>query len=191
MQIDEFVGNTGVDKLNMLCDPKAAGDEVRTGPSSSKGPTHAVLGANLQVVITSNLTKAELHTVYANQDFAAEQVQAFFDRCVLLDLYSLGVETRPEQDRFDLDAGRLCATIASMAAKADVPFPRQPVPPSAAFLKGWEEPRAITAPRAKRPRFSCPGALRYGPDKAARVEANTGEDEDAAGVEEDGYGPTP
>ena len=125
--IDEFSAKTDLAKMRNLLDKHSAGLEVRTG-SSKSGRTHSKLPRHLVVLLTSNWQPQELVDKYKEAGATDVDIAAFWERVALVDLFHLGVVTRPEAERVDLDPARVAATIASASAQEALPFVRQAVP---------------------------------------------------------------
>ena len=159
LQIDEFEAKTHLSKLRNLLDPHSEGFEVRTG-SSKSGSTHTCLPESLMVIVTSNWTKAQLDSQFLQQGAKAADIDAFWERVTLIDLYAAGVEKRPKEERVDLEPARVAATVAHFASTGPQGFTRQAPPPERPRpLKATFPHLADAAPEAKRRRLSAPATF--------------------------------
>ena len=163
LQIDEFEGKTSLAKMKNLLEPHNSGFEVRTG-SSKAGQTHTALPQDMRVLITSNWKKEELARAYTGSGATEEDLDAFWERVTVIDLFRRGVLKRPRQERQDLPPERVAATMVALAAKEVLPFPRQATPSSCTVTgpRGHSPPPASFSPRPdppKRRRLSAPAQL--------------------------------
>ena len=164
LQIDEFEGKTPLAKMKNLLEPHNEGFEVRTG-SSKSGTTHSSLPKDLRVLITSNWTKAELVRAYKGAGATDHDLDALWERVLLIDLFESSVVKRPREHREDLPPARVAATLVAMAAAPSLPFPRQTAPTSTSVVLpsgNSPPPRSFSpqpSPLPKRRRLSAPGKL--------------------------------
>ena len=166
LQIDEFEAKAPLAKMKNLLEPHNTGFEVRTG-SSKAGQTHTSLPPDLRVLITSNRKKEELERAYRTGGATDEDLDAFWERVQVVDLFRRDVQKRPRQDRRDLSPARVAATLAAYAAAATLPFPRQPTPSSSSICGPRERspPAPDFSPQPAPPKRLClsaPSKLTHG-----------------------------
>ena len=158
LQIDEFECKTGLAKMKNLLEPHNEGFEIRTGPSRGRN-THTAMPANLRVLITSNWTKEELVRSYKRSGATEEDLDAFWERLVVVDLFAAKVAKRPRQQRQDLEPARVAATIVALAGAATLEFPRQAVPSSCVRGAPPSPPSPLAPPPKKLKCYSAPSKL--------------------------------
>ena len=164
LQIDDVEARTSIAKMKNLLKAHKQGIEMRTG-SSISGSTHTALPKDLRVLITSNWRKEELERAYRAAVATEADIEALWERVLLIDLFKEAVQKRPRQDRQDLDPARVAATLAVLAAASKLPFPRQAAPANTSVVPpsgNSPPPRTFSpqpSPLGKRRRLSAPGKL--------------------------------
>ena len=145
--------------MKNLLEPHNTGFEVRAG-SSQAGQTHTSLPADLRVLSTSNWKEEELARAYRTGGATDEDLDAFWERVHVVDLFLRDVQRRPRLDRRDLPPARVAATLAAYAAAAALPFPRQPTPSSSSICGPRERspPPPDFSPEPAPPKRLCRSA---------------------------------